>query len=565
MARVTFVTSGLEHLGVGALMAYVKRLGHEAELVYEPKLFSSNSGPDSALLARLFEPTPDETAARVLATAPDVVAFSTYTITHRWAVEVARAVKRARPVPVVFGGPHVSGAPARALREASIDAVVEGEGEGALADLLACTERGRFGRTDVANVWFRTADGVVSNRPRALVDDLDALPFVDREGFYRAVPAFERELYVMARRGCPYRCSFCEYSTFPSRYGGERAVRRRSVANLMTELSHWKARGRVRKVFFWDAIFTLDPRWIDEFAELYRAEIALPFECYTHPQTMTEGMAAALGRAGCVMVRVGVQSVNADTLAAMDRRGDRERVARTVRMLDDHGVPHALDHIVGIPGETADDQREALRFYNDLRPRYIHVHWMTYFPGTTALDRAAQEGVLAPAQVDRILDGEVTEGFEAPRLVGPGAHRDELDEIQRLLPLFELIPLLPREVIRALLDRDRYKLLPGRAVARQLATALITLSGSEATRERMRTLLLGTLWTLTGPRLRALLEGILSAAPSPPATNPPSPPPPSPSASPSAPATERAASSRVRLPLVNTDQPFAQGSGSPRR
>src|SRR5690606_12052015 len=153
--RVTFVTSGLEHLGVAALSAYVRAHGHEPTLVYEPKPFSSNSGPDNALLARLLEPRPEETAARVLATAPDVVAFSSYTITHQWSVEVARAIKRERPVPIVFGGPHVSGAPAHSIREPAIDVVVEGEGEGALLDLLECAEEDRFGRNDVPNTWVR--------------------------------------------------------------------------------------------------------------------------------------------------------------------------------------------------------------------------------------------------------------------------------------------------------------------------------------------------------------------------------------------------------------------------
>src|SRR5690606_22600476 len=153
--RVTFVTSGLEHLGIAALSAYVRAHGHETTLVYEPKPFSSNSGPATAHLSRLLRPSPEETAERVLATKPDVVAFSSYTITHRWSVEVARAIKRERPVPIVFGGPHVSGAPAHSIREPAIDVVVEGEGEGALLDLLECAEEDRFGRNDVPNTWVR--------------------------------------------------------------------------------------------------------------------------------------------------------------------------------------------------------------------------------------------------------------------------------------------------------------------------------------------------------------------------------------------------------------------------
>jgi len=234
--RVTFVTSGLEHLGIAALSAYAKAQGHETALVYEPKPFSSNSGPDSPFFARLLEPTPEETAQRVIATKPDLIAFSSYTITHRWSIEVARALKRLSPTPIVFGGPHVSGAPEVSIREESIDAVVEGEGEGALIDLLECAEKDRFGRTDVPNTWFRGDGAPIRNAVRPLIADLDSLPWLDKQIFYDQMPAFEREFYVISRRGCPFRCSFCEYSIFPKQYPGEKPVRRRSVDRLAAGL-----------------------------------------------------------------------------------------------------------------------------------------------------------------------------------------------------------------------------------------------------------------------------------------------------------------------------------------
>ena len=56
----------------------------------------------------------------------------------------------------------------------------------------------------------------------------------------------------------------------------------------------------MRKIFFWDAIFTLDLAWMNEFADAYATEIGLPFECYTHPHAMSRPMAEALARAGFV-------------------------------------------------------------------------------------------------------------------------------------------------------------------------------------------------------------------------------------------------------------------------
>ncbi|MEO7329432.1 MAG: radical SAM protein [Minicystis sp.] len=500
--RVTFVTSGLEHLGISALSAYVQQRGHEATLVYEAKPFSSNSGPDSPLLSRLLEPSPERTAEKIVATSPDVVAFSSYTITHRWSVEVARAVKRLRRVPIVFGGPHVSGAPAESIAEPAVDAVVEGEGEGALIDLLECAEGDRFGRSDVANTWFKGKLVPRKNAVRPLIQDLDELPYADKEIFYSRIPAFERELYIISRRGCPFRCSFCEYSIFPQQYPGEKAVRRRSVSHLLGELALYKKRGKMRKVFFWDAIFTLDVRWMEEFATRYRAEIGVPFECYTHPQAMTRDMARWLAHAGCHMVRVGVQTVNADTLAEMDRQGSKARVEQTVRSLRDHGLPYSLDHILGLPGEGPDDQRDAIRFYNEVRPARVISHWMTYLPGTTALARAEKDGILTRAQIERILRGEATEGYEAPRLVGAGASSEALDEIRRLSVLFDLMPLLPREAITWLLESGTYRHLPRGLGLQQAIAMLMAIVGDDATRERMRTIL-ATAVTSVGQQARA--------------------------------------------------------------
>jgi radical SAM superfamily enzyme YgiQ (UPF0313 family) len=487
--RVTFVTSGLEHLGIAALSAYVKAHGHESTLVYEPKPFSSNSGPDNALLARLLEPTPEETAERVAATKPDVIAFSSYTITHGWSVAVARALKRIAPTPIVFGGPHVSGAPEHSIREAAIDAVVEGEGEETLLDLMACAEKDRFSRTDVPNAWFHGDGAPIRNPVRPLIQDLDTLPWADKTIFYDRMPTFEREFYVISRRGCPYRCSFCEYSIFPKQYPGEKPVRRRSVDHVISELRHWKARGRARKVFFWDAIFTLDVHWMQEFAAAYRRDVGLPFECYTHPHAMSRDMARALADAGCTMVRVGVQTVNSDTLADMDRKGNRDRVRATVDHLRELGINYSLDHILGLPGEGPEDQREALRFYNDVRPARVVVHWMTYLPGTTAITRARDEGLLSHEQVERILRGEQTEGFEAPRLVGPGAHKEALDDIRHLEVLFDLLPLVSPRTLSWLLESGVYRRLPRGMAVRQLLAFALAVIGDSATRERIFTIL----------------------------------------------------------------------------
>lgn len=479
--RVVFVTTGLEHLGIEALSAYLRAHGHEPVLVYEPRPFSSGSGTDIPLLAKLLEPPPEETAARVVREKPDVVAFTSYSVTHRWSVSVARAIKATIKVPIVFGGPHCGAEPEYTILEPAIDAVVEGEGEGALLDLVECAETNRFGRRDIANVTTKGTLKPRRNLPRPLIDDLDTLPFAEKSGFYGAVPGYEHEFYTISRRGCPFRCSFCEYSTFPEQYPGQKPVRRRSVEHVLRELRPFKARGVMKKVFFWDPIFTLDNRWMAEFAEAYRSEIGIPFECYTHPNAMNPEMARLLAEAGCTMVRVGVQTVNSDTLAAVDRRGDEDRIRKTISYLHQHGLPYTVDHIIGLPGEGPVDQIAAIKFYNEVRPRRVIAHWMTYFPGTTAFNHARKSGLLTPASVAKILAGDVGPGF----MYTSNIEHPENDELRRLSNLFDILPLLSPAAVDWLMNDRRYMRLPTSTFLRQVGVVGLALQGDRATKDRI--------------------------------------------------------------------------------
>jgi hypothetical protein len=117
---------------------------------------------------------------------------------------------------------------------------------------------------------------------------------------------------------------------------------------------------------------------------------------------------------------------------------------------------------------------------------------MTYLPGTTALARAEKDGILTHQQVQRILHGEATEGYEAPRLVGPGATLERLNEIRDLAVMFELLPALRLPQVEWLLRSSAYRLLPRGLLVRQVVAVLGAMAGDVATRERLRMLLAAT-------------------------------------------------------------------------
>jgi hypothetical protein len=98
-----------------------------------------------------------------------------------------------------------------------------------------------------------------------------------------------------------------------------------------------------------------------------------------------------------------------------------------------------------------------------VQPKRIVTHWMTYFPGTTALDHARERGILDDADVERVLNGDIGPGY---MFGGNKEYRDH-DELKHLSGMFDLLPLLPRQVFEWLLEERRYRHLRGVGVMRQ--------------------------------------------------------------------------------------------------
>jgi len=94
-----------------------------------------------------------------------------------------------------------------------------------------------------------------------------------------------RQYHIMTQRGCPYSCSFCIESEYQEMFGKKDSLRRRSVDLVIAELVQAKRKHDVEAVMFYDDVFTVNRRWLREFAPRYKAEVGLPFWCYTYPRT----------------------------------------------------------------------------------------------------------------------------------------------------------------------------------------------------------------------------------------------------------------------------------------
>ncbi len=279
-------------------------------------------------------------------------------------------------------GPTPRAAPASTL-DAGFDAVVPGEGEGALVDLVRHLHAG-LGPNGIPGVTLLRNGHLVRGPPRAFLRDLDALPLpawelVDMEGYFGRwqEATGERRAAVLTSRGCPFDCSWCSKPTFG------RSFRQQSPERVIEELRALRERYRVNYVRFCDDVFGVSRPWIDRLLTLLIEEhLDLRWECLARVDLLKPDLLNRMRAAGLERVYVGVESGSQKMLDLMNRGTRLAQVERTADALRREGIRQFWFLMLGYPGETLDDIEATLRLFRRFSPEEYSVSIAVPVPGT---------------------------------------------------------------------------------------------------------------------------------------------------------------------------------------
>ena len=248
---------------------------------------------------------------------------------------------------IVAVGPHGSSTPRAALRKLGADVVIRGECEEAVAALARA-----WPRTDVPGA--ATLEGGVLRLTGPVqatsFTDLPALHWPDawvarhhhhhhRFDTTPASPGAE----VEASRGCPYHCSFCAKIDFRDGY------RRRALPALLEEIDALRAQG-ADYLYFIDEIFLPQPALLEALAGR-----DVRFGMQTRIDLWKPELLAMLGRAGCVSIEAGVESLTEVGRAALDKSCRMTTDDLTARLLQARQhVPFVQANLIETPSDDAD-------------------------------------------------------------------------------------------------------------------------------------------------------------------------------------------------------------------
>ena len=439
--NVLFIVSEFESLGVEYLSSVLKAHGHVTDLIFDPRLFA-----DSLIsISRLQKVFDNDALVRKKLERfdPDLIGFSVNSVNYEWACRLSRKIKSWCDVPIAFGGIHPTSCPGDVIENSFIDYVIIGEAEYALLDLIDNLEDGEV--STIENVWSKKNGQIMRNEVRPLLEDLDSLPFPDKDLFYRVFPGFlgaGRRYTVMAGRGCLFNCSYCCNSYLRELYENRgKYVRYRSVDNVIDELSRAR-KYRYREVIFHDEILLYNKEWLREFSCKYRKEIDKPFFCWVNPNLIDVEIVSLLKHAGCSTIQMGIQTLNSHICqSVLNRKNDLQRIEKAIESFRNANIVVITDNMAGLPLQTGKDLIDCVYFYMKNRVDRVNYFWLTYFPNTRIQRNWSKANIETNTHVTKSSDR---------------GNR----KITRLINLVLLAQIVPGNLIHHIIVKRWYRFLP---------------------------------------------------------------------------------------------------------
>ncbi|MFA9454074.1 MAG: radical SAM protein [Candidatus Aminicenantaceae bacterium] len=363
---------------------------------------------------------------------PDVVGISCMTFLLIDALKVGRAAKRVDPkIHVVMGGTHPSIYPEEMASQPDIDSIVMGEGEHTFAELLSALEESRS-LEGIAGVGYKQNGRVVINPARGFIQDLDSLPFPDRnllptEKYYNVLGDSKVTMTsLVTTRGCPFRCTFCTNKD-------GKACRMRSPENVVQEIEACYARG-VTDFDIIDDTFTINKKRALAIADLILEKgLKITMDLRARVDTVDQEVLDRLAEAGCNRIRFGVESGDPGVLENIQKGITLEQIRAAYSMARKAGMVTFAYFMLGMPGETAVEIKKSLDLAKELRPDFAQFLIFTPFPATPVYDEGMEKGVLE-GDYWREFSAHPTEDFVAQWWTENFTH-EELEKWQRKVHL----------------------------------------------------------------------------------------------------------------------------------
>lgn len=369
-------------LSLATLAGAAKRAGHSPEIL--------------DLSYRIYEPS--KLREHIIKGGYDVVGVTATTPLINQARDISFLIKDISPsIKVIAGGAHPSAMPIETMRESSFDAVVVGEGDNTIVDILDDNDF-----RNIQGLCWRNGDELVMNEPRQLIVDLDDLampawelyPLDDYRGRITKIIAKHTPVATIEfSRGCVFKCDFCgSKNTMGLGY------RKKSPERCAEEMFYLQKLG-YREALLTDDIFTSDNAWAVEVCEAFiRRGVKIAWTCTNgiRVDSANPRLFQMMKKAGCYRVHFGFESGSDAVLRAFGKGGKAslKQGIEAVRMARSAGLETWGMFMFGLSADTPETMMETINYAKQVEVDVMKFGITVPFPGTPMFDELHRLGRL---------------------------------------------------------------------------------------------------------------------------------------------------------------------------
>jgi radical SAM superfamily enzyme YgiQ (UPF0313 family) len=371
-------------LGLGYIASLLKQNGHEV-VIYNADFYDSpfyldqkqlyeNYDNYKKVLNDLNDPIWEEIRKTIKDIKPDFIGIQMYTGTFKSAQIVATIARDLiSDIKIIVGGTHPSLDPIGTINLNIYDYVVRGEGEFAMLEIVNGIDPAQ-----IKGVTYKNSAGeICNNEDRDFIEDLDSLPFPGRDCLYNGNGKTDIGA-VITSRGCPFRCAYCASPRI-----WKRKTQFRSVDNVLEELIYLVRKKGVTLIRFQDDTFTLKiDRTMALCEKMLSKDLNIKWICDTRVDRLNKDILQLMKRAGCVRIKVGVESGSNKILESVDKGISVEKIRSIVRLIKEVGISLTAYFMIGFPGETDEDVRKTIRFAEEIEADYNSLSVIAPYYGT---------------------------------------------------------------------------------------------------------------------------------------------------------------------------------------
>ena len=365
---------------------------HSNLAVYNLKSCSGEYSPNVVIKEYTINQIQDDILKDIYLEQPDVICFSCYIWNISFVKELVPDLKKILPhVDFWAGGPEVSYDAVEFLKKnPAFFGVMVGEGEETFHELAGYyIERKPENLKEIRGVAFHDetkVPDIVHTGWRELMD-LSKVPFA-----YSNLTEFKnRIIYYESSRGCPFSCSYCLSSI-------DKKLRFRDIELVKKELQFF-IDNKVPQVKFVDRTFNCKH---DHAMEIWRyitendnGITNFHFEISADLLRAEELALMKTMRPGLIQLEIGVQSTNPQTIKAIRRTMDFEKLKRIVEQIHSFGNIHQhLDLIAGLPYEGYESFHKSFCDVYALRPEQFQLGFLKVLKGSYMMEMTGEYQIL---------------------------------------------------------------------------------------------------------------------------------------------------------------------------